>query len=156
MGFKMLKDYYGKELVLDLHECDPNKFNRDSLEEYFEKLCNLIDMEREDLHFWDYDGVPEEDLPTEAHLLGISAIQFIKTSNVTIHTLEILRTVHLNIFSCKDFDEDDAKDFSEEWFAGETVNYQVVNRHKKPKVEIVKQKNHNFLVFFVQTYQRKE
>ncbi len=145
MPFKMLENHYGKELVLDLHECDSSKFTRDSLEEYFEKLCDLIEMEREDLYFWDYEGVQEEDLPTEEHLLGTSAIQFIKTSNITIHTLEILKTVHLNIFSCKDFDEDVARDFSEEWFGGEVVSYHVVNRHKKPKVEIIKQKNHSFL-----------
>lgn len=145
MSFKMLENHYGKELVLDLHECNPDKFSRNSIEEYLEKLCSLIEMEREDLHFWDYDGVPQEELPTEEHLLGTSAIQFIKTSNITIHTLDILKTVYLNIFSCKDFDADVARDFSEEWFEGEIVSYRVVNRHKKPKVEIIKQKGHNFL-----------
>lgn len=145
MGFEMLKNYYGKELVLDLHNCNPSKFNRKDIENYFIELCDLIDMEREDLHFWDYEGVPEEELSTEAHLLGTSAVQFIKTSNITMHTLELMRAIYMNIFSCKDFDAEQAREFTEKWFEGETVSYYVFNRHKKDKVEIIKQKNHTFL-----------
>lgn len=130
MALKMLEDYYGKELILDLYDCNSDKFTRKHIKEYFIKLCDLIEMEREDLHFWDYDGVLEEDLPTEAHLLGTSAVQFIKTSNIVIHTLNITRTAYLNIFSCKDFDENIAKDFSKSWFEGEVLNDEVIYRHK--------------------------
>ena len=38
---------YGYELVLDIHECDPSTFNRDSIENFFDELCDLIDMEKE-------------------------------------------------------------------------------------------------------------
>lgn len=37
---------YGKELILDLHQCDPSTFDRESIESYFEQLCDLIEMER--------------------------------------------------------------------------------------------------------------
>ena len=49
---------YGIELILDMHECDPETFTRESIRTYFEKLCVLIDMQREDLHFWDDIGLP--------------------------------------------------------------------------------------------------
>ena len=52
---------YGIELILDMHGCDPTTFTRDSISAYFERLCVLIDMKREALHFWDDVGVPEED-----------------------------------------------------------------------------------------------
>ena len=52
---------YGLELILDLHGCDTSKFNRESIKAYFEQLCDLIDMQREDLHFWDDVGVRDED-----------------------------------------------------------------------------------------------
>ncbi len=107
---------YGFELIMDLHSCDVSTFNRKSLDGYFEKICEAIDMEREDLHFWDYDGVPEEDRTTEAHLLGTSAVQFIKTSNIVIHTLELLKAAYINIFSCKEFDRDVAEKVTKEWF----------------------------------------
>lgn len=119
---------YGKELILDLHHCNEKKFTRESIEEYFKILCEKIDMTRADLHFWDDLYTPEEQKETEPHLVGTSAIQFIKTSNITIHTLDIMKRVYLNIFSCKDFDPKTAEDFSIEWFDGETINSAVIDR----------------------------
>ena len=120
---------YGKELVLDLHECNPDVFNREDLSKFFEELCDLIDMERHDLHFWDYEEDEQEEYDKAPdHLKGTSAIQFITTSNVTIHTLDVLRKVFINVFSCKEFDADVTMEFISEWFGGEIVNYQIVPR----------------------------
>ena len=119
---------YGKELILDLHNCNPEKFNRETLERYFKELGELIDMQRAELFWWDDHGLPPEEHQTEPHLKGTSAVQFIMTSNITIHTLDILKNVYLNIFSCKDFDADIAKDFSENFFEGTTVNSAVIDR----------------------------
>lgn len=58
---------YGKELILDLHECDPLTFTRMSIGNYFKELCILIDMERCDLHWWDDYGVPPEEHQTDYH-----------------------------------------------------------------------------------------
>ncbi len=90
---------YGKELVLDIHNCDPTTFTRKHIRNYFKKLCSLIDMERCQLHWWDDYEVPPEEQETEPHLKGTTAIQFIKTSNITIHTLDLLKSGYLNIFS---------------------------------------------------------
>ena len=119
---------YGIEVILDLHLCNPAKFNRKSIESYFIELCARIDMNRADFHFWDDLGLPEEERETEPHLKGTSAIQFIKTSNITIHTLDILENAYINVFSCKDFDPQVVKDFSEQWFEGKAVTYQVFDR----------------------------
>ena len=43
-GFEKIP--YGLELIMDLHDCNVSKFNRQSLRGYFIKLCNAIDMER--------------------------------------------------------------------------------------------------------------
>ena len=80
---------YGFELILDLHGCDVSKFNRKSIEGYMVAVCEAIGMVREDLHFWDYEGMPEEEIPKDSHLLGTSAVQFISTSNIVIHTLNL-------------------------------------------------------------------
>lgn len=119
---------YGKELILDLHNCDPKTFTRESIEQYFIKLCDLINMEREKLVWWDDLHTPEAEKETEPHLVGTSAVQFIRTSNITIHTLDILRKVYLNIFSCKDFDVSVVHEFSLSWFKGRRVNSAVVRR----------------------------
>jgi len=109
---------YGKELIIDLRGCDASKFNRESISNYLRGLCNLIDMKRGDLHFWDDVGVPENEQQTEPHTKGTSAVQFILTSNITIHTLDLLGEVYINIFSCKNFNERMAALFTRDFFKG--------------------------------------
>ena len=119
---------YGKELILDIHGCDPATFNRKHIRGYFKHLCQMIEMERCKLCWWDDYGVPEQEQETEAHLKGTTAVQFIKTSNIVIHTLELLESVYVNIFSCQDFDADAATKFTAEWFRGEIVNSNLLQR----------------------------
>lgn len=108
--------HYGKELVLDLFACNNKLFTRKKLKEYFEILCNMIDMKREKLVFWDDVGVPIAKRQTAEHTKGTTAVQFILTSNITIHTLDLSSSVYINIFSCKDFDHILAKKFSVDFF----------------------------------------
>lgn len=119
---------YGKELIIDIHGCDVSTFNRESIEKYFIELCELIDMQREDLHFWDDEGVPEEEKRTEPHVVGISAVQFILTSSVTIHALTLMRAIYVNIFSCKEFNSAHAKSFTQKWFMGKIIKETEVER----------------------------
>jgi len=119
---------YGKELIIDLHNCNVDKFNRKSLRIYFKKLCILIEMQRSKLVFWDDVGVPEEEKQTLLHTKGTSAIQFILTSNITIHTLDLLGNVYINIFSCKDFDSNDAAIFSIKYFEAHSYTQQTIDR----------------------------
>ncbi len=119
---------YGYELILDLHGCDVGKFTRKSIEGYMEAVCEAIDMKRADLHFWDYEGVPVEERPKEAHLLGTSAVQFIETSNIVIHALDLLEAVYVNIFSCKWFDEKIAEGITKEWFGANGCNVRFIER----------------------------
>jgi len=121
-------DCYGKELIIDLHDCNPGTFTRRKIKNYFKLLCEIIDMEREELYWWDDLHTPEGEKETKAHLVGTSAVQFIKTSNITIHTLDLLKRVYLNVFSCKDFDEDAVINFSATYFEGKIVKQTVVRR----------------------------
>lgn len=119
---------YGKELIIDIHNCDASTFNRKSIRKYFSLLCKQIDMKAEKLCWWDDYGLEPEFQQKLPHTKGTTAVQFILTSNITIHTLDILKNVYLNIFSCKDFDADLALKFSEDWFKGKTVNFQIIER----------------------------
>jgi S-adenosylmethionine/arginine decarboxylase-like enzyme len=120
--------YYGKELILDLHDCDASRFSRKSIEQFCEELCDLIDMERCDLHFWDDVGVAPEEQQTDPRTKGTSAVQFILTSTIVIHTLDLRKTVYVNIFSCKDFSADEAATFTATWFASTDWTSNVVVR----------------------------
>ncbi len=119
---------YGFELILDLHDCDVSKFNRSNLEVYFAKLCKAIDMERCELHFWDDVGVPPEERQTSPHTKGTSAVQFILTSTIVVHTLDLLKAVYVNIFSCKPFDRNVAEELTKEWFGAEKCTAHFIER----------------------------
>lgn len=119
---------YGYELILDLHHCDSTTFNRKSIRKYFQLLCEQIDMTRCKLHFWDDVGVSPEEQQTSPHTKGTSAVQFILTSSIVIHTLDLMDAVYLNIFSCKVFDKEKAENFSKEWFKAKECRSHFIER----------------------------
>lgn len=115
------EELYGVELVLDLYNCDVSKFNRRSIGKYFTALCKLLKMKKCKRVFWDDVGVPIKERQTSPHTKGTTAIQFIITSNITIHCLDILEQAYVNIFSCKPFDLGKAQQFTQEWFNADSV-----------------------------------
>ena len=119
---------YGYELVLDLHGCNSALFNRGSLDDFFTELCELIDMEKCVVHFWDDIGVPVEDQQTLPHTKGTSAVCFILTSSIVIHTLDLLGAVYVNIFSCKSFDPAAARQFAQQWFHAQSCRETFLTR----------------------------
>lgn len=112
-----MSNAYGVELILDLHGCDITTFSRKSLAAYFVKVCEAIDMKRERLVFWDDMGLPPKKCQSSPHTKGTSAVQFILTSSIVVHTLELLEAVYVNIFSCKTFDSIVAEKITRDWFA---------------------------------------
>lgn len=119
---------YGHELILDLHGCDVSTFNRESIGAFFTLLCDKIEMTACELYFWDDVGVPPEEQQRSPHTKGTSAVQFILTSSIVIHTLDLLEAVYLNIFSCKEFDPDKAARFAVEWFRAKDHRSHVIER----------------------------
>jgi S-adenosylmethionine/arginine decarboxylase-like enzyme len=119
---------YGQEILVDIHDCNGGPFSRVFIADFMVRLCDLIDMEREDLHFWDYDEDPEGYADAPDHLKGISAVQFIKTSNVVVHTIDAHNKVFLNVFSCKDFNPATVATFAAEAFGGIVRKAVTVNR----------------------------
>ena len=119
---------YGFELILDLHGCSSASFTRDHLDLYFTRLCDLIDMEKCEVHFWDDVGVPTEEQQTSPQTKGTSAICFILTSTIVVHTLDILEAVYVNIFSCKGFDPAVAAEFTENWFQAGSCKSTFIDR----------------------------
>ena len=82
----------------------------------------------EDLVFWDDTGVPEDERQTSPHTQGTSAVQFILTSSIVIHTLDQLSAVYVNIFSCKEFDPKLAERFTVEWFGAGDCSARFIER----------------------------
>jgi len=127
-GDPTVSGIYAKEVTLDCYGCDTSMFNRKSLEQFFDMLVYILEMEKGDLHFWDDVGVPDDEKQTRAETKGTSAIQFILTSNITVHCLDILERVYVNIFSCKDFAEGEARAFVQDWFDADSVRSSTLYR----------------------------
>lgn len=133
---------YGKELILDLYGCDVSKFNRESIKDWLDGLCKLIGMDQEDLHFWDYSEVRQEHIPYDKpHLVGTSAIQFITTSDIVIHTVDMLGECYINLFSCKDYDSIRALDFTKDWFGSGKYEYKTIERGRLSKCNNILETN---------------
>ena len=124
----MAQHTYGHELVLDLHGCNVEMFNRDSIDRFFTELCDLIDMKKCEVYFWDDLDVPEEERQTAPHAKGTSAVCFILTSSIVIHTLDLLESVYVNIFSCKSFDPETAADYASKFFQADSYNKTFIER----------------------------
>ena len=119
---------YGKELIVDLHGCDVRLFNRTRIGIFFDEACKMIGAEAADRFWWDDVGVPPKDRQTDPRLVGTSAVQFILTSNLTLHTLDLLGTAYLNVFSCDDFDPVELIAFAARYFRGTVVQSTVLER----------------------------
>ena len=75
---------------------------------FFNELCDLIDMERCKRTFWDYHWYPKFVIKLmgwdkDDKVYGSSAVQFIMTSNITVHTINNLKHVYIHIFRFNDF-----------------------------------------------------
>lgn len=117
---------YGHELIIDLYDCEVDEMTRKGVKVYCERVCSIIDMVREDFHIWASDPKNYETDPP--HLHGVSAVQFITTSSLVIHTLPKMRRVYINLFSCKPFDASDALKFTAEYFSGTVANSTFLER----------------------------
>lgn len=119
---------YGYELLLDLHGCDVSRFNRTELRIFVQDLCREIDMVPHDLHFWDdVDCEPGEE-QTDPKTKGTTVVQFVMFSNITVHTLDLLEQVYINVFSCKAFNATRVFGFCRDFFAAKSWRQHVIHR----------------------------
>lgn len=117
---------YGYELILDLHWCNVEKFNRKDIDKFFKRICDKLGMTQCERFFWDDVGVPKEERQTDPKTKGTSAVQFVLKSNITIHTLDQLNSAYINIFYCDEFDVELAKKIAVKAFgATEIVSHHI-------------------------------
>ncbi len=117
---------YGMEVIIDLHNCDVSTFTEENVERFCVGLCGVIDMKREAFHLWASDPSEIDSIPP--HLYGVSAVQFITTSNLVVHTLPKLGNAYVNLFSCKEFNAARVERFVEEFFRGRVVRRTTLGR----------------------------
>lgn len=120
----MKKDQFGQELVLDLYDCDGTKISDgEYIKQFVIKLCDeVIEMKKFGEPLIPHFG---HDNPMTS---GYSLVQLIETSSVTAHFSEYKKSVYLNIFSCKWFDEGKTTLFCKEWFGAKRIEKRLLQR----------------------------
>ncbi len=103
---------WGLEHRLDLCNCDHDSVKSiEKVTEYLKTLPGKIDMicygEARVYRFG------------ENSLEGVSGMQFIMTSSITIHCDEVGNEAMINVFSCKEFDPEIVREYSKKMFGGE-------------------------------------
>ena len=114
---------FGQELVLNLKNCTPETIkSAEKILQFVDELCVLIDIKKY--------GKPFIERFAEHSKIaaGYSIAQMIETSLISGHFSEYLNTAYLNIFSCKPFDAEVARDFAKQFFGAKSVEAQLLVR----------------------------
>ncbi|MDD5503955.1 MAG: S-adenosylmethionine decarboxylase [Candidatus Omnitrophica bacterium] len=119
----MEKKTYGYELIMDLSDCDLGVISsKKKLKEYVDTLCKLIKMKQFGKTLIPYFG------SNAAYTKGYSLVQLIETSSITGHFSEFWKTAYINIFSCLEYDEKKAREFTKEFFKAKKARCRFITR----------------------------
>jgi S-adenosylmethionine/arginine decarboxylase-like enzyme len=118
-----MKKIYGKELILDLINCDPKIIrSKKKILEYSTRLCNLIKVKK-------YGKPIVERFALHLdHAAGYSLVQLIESSLVSGHFSELWNRAFINIFSCKDFDDKKVVVFTKKLFNAKKIKKRILIR----------------------------
>ena len=116
-----LKKPWGKSIAIDLYGCEHEKLtDPELLEDFVRRVIKVVEMEAH--------GPCHVDRFGEGKIEGLSAMQFIKTSAITVHLDEVGNRAFIDIFSCKDFNPDIATSFAQQFFSAQTAKSTVLKR----------------------------
>jgi S-adenosylmethionine/arginine decarboxylase-like enzyme len=113
---------WGKHLIIDAKGCFPAKAqDPEYIRSFIMDTVRLIEMtpfgETKLTHFAD-----------NTDFAGWTAIQLIETSSIVAHFLDINGDLYLDVFSCKDFEEQRVMDNLELFFSPDEIKHQVIWR----------------------------
>ena len=120
---KIKPEIFGKELIMDLYDCDLGIISsKKKIQEYSEKLCRLIKVKRYGKPFIKRFGLNKD------FTAGYSLAQMIETSLVSGHFSEHWRSCYINIFSCKDYNQEKAVVFTKKFFKAKKLKKKILIR----------------------------
>ncbi len=122
VGLSLGQEVWGIASSIDIYDCDPEKIrSADAIRRFVVELCELIEMKRfgetQVVHFGE-----------EERVAGYSMVQLIETSLISAHFANLTNTVYLDVFSCKPYNPDIVKGFSQAYFGGTNSTLNVTLR----------------------------
>ena len=117
------QSYFGPHLMLDLSECDRNRINDlDFIFHFLNSLPDKIGMNKiTQPYVFPYSGLVPEDK-------GITGFVVIAESHLSIHTFVEKAYAFVDLFSCKPFDTEMAKDLIIDAFISERPEVHMIAR----------------------------
>ena len=115
--------YWGYHLLLDCSGCNiSNISDKENIYKFVKDLVDRINMEAHG------EPIIEHLLPGDPKQ-GYSLMQLITTSNISAHFMELDGTAYFDIFSCKEFDLEVAKQIVREYFHPTKMRVNFLTRH---------------------------
>ncbi len=112
---------WGKSAAIDLTGCEHKRLvSADLLRQFVGEMVTVVGMISHGECYIDRFG--------EGKIKGYSAMQFIKTSSITVHLDETGNRAFIDVFTCKDFDPQVAVDFAQRFFKAKKVRLTVLDR----------------------------
>lgn len=126
-----MKHGAGLHVILDGYVKDPSVFNGPALKNAFEKLAEALEMKI--IMGPDFLEVELDPTKLQSDTFqdegGITGMCVISTSHMSIHCWPIRKCFSMDVFSCKDFDADKAKNIIWDLLGVEEGNVIAVNRY---------------------------
>lgn len=121
-----LRKAFGYHLMLDCYRCAPDKLDCiDACYEFLERLVDEIGAEKQTQPY--VFRTPEHFKGKE----GLSGWVPIVESGISIHTLTGSRFISLDVYSCRQFNNDQIMAFTKQFFEPEEIESNFILRGKK-------------------------
>lgn len=126
-----MKHAAGLHIILDGFVKDSYIFNKDTLTDTFKKLAEALEMKI--IMGPDFLEVPLDETKLQSDKFqdegGITGMCVISTSHMSIHCWPIRKCFSMDVFSCKDFDANKAKEIIWNLLGVEEGNLVAINRY---------------------------
>jgi len=113
---------WGKHLTVDVSNCNENRMDAEAIARFAKDMVKRIDMKAYGepwiVHFGKEDP----------KVAGYTLTQLIETSNITAHFCDYSGECYFDVYSCKDFDIDEALDVIAEHFGSREWVYNCIVR----------------------------
>jgi len=113
---------WGIASAIDIHDCDPAKIrDAEVIKQFVVELCDLIEMKR-------FGECTVVNFGEDDRVAGFSMVQLIETSCISAHFANQTNRAYLDVFSCKWYEPEIVRHFSQKYFGGKSSKITVVLR----------------------------
>jgi S-adenosylmethionine/arginine decarboxylase-like enzyme len=116
------EEAWGMASAIDIYDCNPELIrDAEVIRRFVVELCDLIEMRR-------FGETQVVHFGADKRVAGYSMVQLIETSLISAHFANQTNAVYLDVFSCKPYNPQIVREFSEAFFGGRGSSLKVALR----------------------------